>query len=222
MTCDGMRPEALALEIGMSAKVLRGWLRREFPRSPAEHSQPWFLSHEQVTAARAHFGSTGRRLVERPSRTPATPGGHRGDQVYVTDLVARLLADEPMREHRFQWLQGDTGYLLPVDAYFPGHKLVLEYRERQHLAERPDSFGLWDRRMTVSGVNRREQRARYDRLREAEIPRHGLTLVVINADDLTVDRRGRLLRNERADLDALQRVLLAANVELSAHASPDE
>lgn len=216
MTCDGSRPEALAREIGMSAKVLRGWLRREFPRSPAEHSQPWFLSHEQVTAARAHFGSMGRRLVERPSGSPATPGGHRGDQVYVTDLVARLRGDEPMREHRFPWLHGDTGHHLPVDAYFPGHQLVLEYRERQHLAERPDSFGLWDRRMTVSGVNRREQRARYDRLREAEIQRHGLTLVIVNADDLTVDRRGRLLRAERADLEALQRVLGAAGVEVSA------
>jgi hypothetical protein len=127
-----------------------------------------------------------------------------------------------MREHRFPWLHGDTGYLLPVDAYFPGHKLVLEYRERQHLAERPDSFGLWDRRMTASGVTRREQRARYDRLRETEIPRRGLTLVVINADDLTADRRGRLLHDERADLEALQRELVAAGVEVSAHSRPDD
>lgn len=222
MTCDGTRPEALALEIGMSAKVLRGWLRREFPRSPAERSQSWFLSHEQVTAAQAQFGGARRQIVERISRTPATPGGHRKDQAYVTDLVARLVGDEPMREHRFPWLQGDTGYLLPVDAYFPGHNLVLEYRERQHLAERPDSFGLWDRRMTASGVTRREQRARYDRLREKEIPRHGLTLVVINADDLTVDRRGRLLRNERADLEALQRVLAAAGIEVSAQSPPHD
>jgi hypothetical protein len=221
VTCDGTRPEALALEIGMSAKVLRGWLRREFPRSPAEHSQPWFLSHDKVTAAQAHFGGARRHIVQRPSRTPAKPGGHRGDQVYVTDLVARLLGDEPMREHRFPWLQGDTGYLLPVDAYFPDHKLVLEYRERQHLAERPDSFGLWDRRMTASGVTRREQRARYDRLRETETPRHDLTLVVINADDLTVDRRGRLLRDEGADLEALQRVLAAAGVELF-HSPPED
>ncbi len=94
-----------------------------------------------------------------------------------------------------------------------------ERRERSK--ELLTHIGLWDRRMTASGVTRREQRARYDRLRETEIPRHGLTLVVINADDLTVDRRGRLLRDERADLVTLQRVLAAAGVELS-HSPPDD
>lgn len=53
---DGIRPEVLAREIGMSAKVLRSWLRRRFPRSPGEHWQPWYLTHQQAMAARAHFG----------------------------------------------------------------------------------------------------------------------------------------------------------------------
>lgn len=51
----GIRPEALAREIGMSAKVLRAWLRRTFPRSSAEYWQPWSLTPEQAAAARAHF-----------------------------------------------------------------------------------------------------------------------------------------------------------------------
>jgi hypothetical protein len=66
--------------------------------------------------------------------------------------------------------------------------------------------------MTASGVTRREQRARYDRLREAEVPRHGLTLVVVNADDLAVDRRGRLIRDRQADGPVLRRLLTAAGV----------
>lgn len=52
---EGIRPEALAHEIGMSAKVLRAWLRRAFPRGLGEHWQPWYLTNEQVTAARVHF-----------------------------------------------------------------------------------------------------------------------------------------------------------------------
>ena len=52
----GIRPEILAREIGMSAKVLRAWLRRRFPRSPGEHWQPWYLTHQQAMAAKAHFG----------------------------------------------------------------------------------------------------------------------------------------------------------------------
>jgi hypothetical protein len=51
------RPEALADEIGMSAKVLRAWLRRKFPRDPSDHWQPWHLTHEQAAAAKAHFGA---------------------------------------------------------------------------------------------------------------------------------------------------------------------
>lgn len=43
MTCDGAHPGDLAREIGMSAKVLRSWLRREFPRTPAEDRQLWSL-----------------------------------------------------------------------------------------------------------------------------------------------------------------------------------
>jgi hypothetical protein len=54
---EDIRPETLAREIGMSAKVLRAWLRREFPRSPGEHWQPWYLTPGQATATRAHFGS---------------------------------------------------------------------------------------------------------------------------------------------------------------------
>jgi hypothetical protein len=202
----------------VSAKVLRAWLRREFPRSAADHWQRWYLTHNQVSAVREHFAGSGRAAGHRVISTSVNTGGHRGDQAYVTDLVGGLLSEEPLREHRFPWLRGDRGHLLPVDGYFPRQRLVLEYRERQHLVDRPDSFGFWDRRMTASGVTRREQRARYDRLREAEIPRHGLTLVVVNADDLAVDRRGRLIRDRQADAPVLRRLLTAVGVLQSSEA----
>lgn len=43
---------------------------------------------------------------------------------------------------------------------------------------------------------------------------HSLKLIVVNADDLAVDRRGRLLQNERTDAAPLLRVLLNVGIEL--------
>lgn len=56
MNRDATRPEMLAREMGISAKVLRGWLRRAFPRRRADYRRPWNLTPNQVDAALAHFG----------------------------------------------------------------------------------------------------------------------------------------------------------------------
>ncbi|MFF3713963.1 hypothetical protein [Streptomyces phaeochromogenes] len=66
--------------------------------------------------------------------------------------------------------------------------------------DRPD-------RLTVSGVHRGEQRALNDARRDAEIPAHGLRLVVIRPADLDADGRGRLRRDRKADLVALRAIL---------------
>ncbi|MFE7896359.1 hypothetical protein ACFU3E_02230 [Streptomyces sp. NPDC057424] len=94
---------------------------------------------------------------------------------------------------------------MPVDAYWPGHQLVVEYRERQHDQPVPH-FDKPDR-LTVSGVHRGEQRALYDARRETAIPAHGLRLVVVRSADLDADGRGRLRRSEKADLAALRKIL---------------
>ncbi|MGN9790051.1 hypothetical protein ACTMTU_02955 [Streptomyces sp. OZ13] len=94
---------------------------------------------------------------------------------------------------------------LPVDAYWPGHQLVVEYRERQHDQPVPH-FDKPDR-LTVSGVHRGEQRALYDSRRDTEIPAHALRLIVIRPADLDADGRGRLRRNQEADLVALRKIL---------------
>jgi hypothetical protein len=58
MTCDGMRPDDLARELGMDGKDLRGWLRQRFPRSAPEHGTNWYLTHQQVSMARRRWGPT--------------------------------------------------------------------------------------------------------------------------------------------------------------------
>ena len=114
------------------------------------------------------------------------------------------------RQHRFPWLKGDPGKsgqraALPVDAYYPNAKLVVEYRERQHFEankhfDKPDV-------LTVSGVHRGEQRRIYDHRRETEIPAHGLRLVIVTPVDLDSDSRGRLRRSERADREQIEVLL---------------
>ncbi|WP_240529642.1 hypothetical protein [Streptomyces mangrovisoli] len=138
------------------------------------------------------------------------------DEAYVVGLCDQVLGETALTQHRFDWLLGDPGaegrrVRLPVDAYWPGHQLVVEYRELQH--DRPVPHFDKPDRITVSGVHRGEQRALYDARRESEIPAHGLRLVVVRPADLDADGRGRLRRNEESDLAALRKILARASDE---------
>lgn len=138
----------------------------------------------------------------------------QSDEAWVLDLCDAILGEKSLRQHRFDWLRGDpslkTGRRakLPVDAYWPNARIVVEYHERQHYEpvahfDKPD-------RLTATGVPRREQRARYDRIRDELIPRHDLGLVVVKFSDLGVDSRGRLRRDFTSDLAALTDLLAEA------------
>lgn len=96
----------------------------------------------------------------------AGTGRSASDEHYVLDLCDEVLGEVALRQHRFPWLSGDpsskTGrvVLLPVDGYWPGLRLVVEFYERQH-SEAVPFFDKPDR-ITVSGVPRGQQRALYD------------------------------------------------------------
>ncbi|WP_017581291.1 hypothetical protein [Nocardiopsis valliformis] len=138
------------------------------------------------------------------------------DEAYVIGLCDEVLGETGLPQHRFDWLLGDPGAngkraKLPVDAYWPGHELVVEYRELQHDQPMPH-FDKPDK-LTVSGVHRGEQRARYDRRRETEIPPRGLRLVVIRPADLDADSRGRLRRTRTSDLEVVRGLLARSSDE---------
>jgi hypothetical protein len=129
---------------------------------------------------------------------------------YVLDLCDEVLGLVGMRQHRFEWLKGDpspkTGNrrALPVDAYYPTKRLVIEFHEKQHTQavkhfDKPDV-------LTVSGVHRGIQRRIYDDRRRELIPAHGLSLVVIPLSDFTV-RRGSIVKRREADLNTVSRAL---------------
>lgn len=133
------------------------------------------------------------------------------DEAYVVDLCDAILGETASRQHRFDWLTGDPGRdgrrrTLPVDAYYAAHQLVVEYQERQH--DEPVAHFDKPDRLTVSGVHRGIQRRMYDDRRAAEVPAHGLRLIVLRPSDLTADDRGRLLRRRAPDETVLRPSLL--------------
>lgn len=124
------------------------------------------------------------------------------DEDYVIDLCDEVLNLKASRQHRFDFLVGDTGMPLPTDAYYVEHNLVVEYRERQHT----ESIGFWNK-MTTSGVLRDEQRRRYDQRRREVLPQHGIKLVEISYADLPHNSQKRLLRDKDVDLEIIRRLI---------------
>lgn len=118
------------------------------------------------------------------------------DEDYVIDLCDEALGLKASRQHRFDFLKGDEGTRLPVDAYYEEKRLVVEYYERQHT----EPVKLFDKKNTVSGVTRDIQRRIYDKRRREILPQHGITLIIISYDDFKHDNRKRIIRNRDSDL----------------------
>jgi ATP adenylyltransferase len=134
------------------------------------------------------------------------------DEKYVLDLVAEILAEPDYRwQHRFPTLLGDRGKdgkrrPLPVDGYFPRHRLIVEYWEKQHSAPVP----IMDQGLTISGVSRGHQRRLYDRRRQEWAEANGLKLVILDYRGFETDERGRLRRHPARDRAILANVLQEA------------
>ena len=120
------------------------------------------------------------------------------DESYVIDLCDRVLRLKAKRQHRFDFLRGDSGRTLPVDAYYEtsaDRNFVIEYREMQH--SEPVSF--FDNRQTCSGCNRAEQRRRYDELRRKVLPQHGIRLIELDYSLFQHTTQKRLKRDTTKD-----------------------
>lgn len=125
------------------------------------------------------------RVTQRPNR----------DEAYVLDICDKVLNLKGLRQHRFDFLRGDTGIKLPVDIYYPTLKLVIEYREKQHTEE----VSFFDKRMTSSGIIRGKQRKKYDELRRTEIPKNDLELIELDYSEFGHTKGKSLIRNKEED-----------------------
>ena len=127
----------------------------------------------------------------------------RRDEDYIIDLCDEVLSLTASRQYCFPFLMGDTGKRLPVDAYYKELNLVVEYCERQHT----ESVPFFDRRVTVSGVSRGEQRRIYDERRREVLPKNGIRLVNISYSDFEYDSRKHIIRNHSRDIQVIKRLL---------------
>ncbi|TVQ51090.1 MAG: hypothetical protein EA377_13315, partial [Phycisphaerales bacterium] len=132
-------------------------------------------------------------------------------------LCDKVLGRTARRQHRFDFLRGDSGRKLPVDAYYPDLKLVVEYHERQHFENVP----FWDRKPTSSGISRGEQRALYDQRRREVLPSHGIKLVELKCTDFQCRSSKRLARIPEQDQDIIRAKMIDAGC-IGADLNPNE
>lgn len=142
------------------------------------------------------------------------PPRSESDEKYILDLAAQVLAEPDYRwQHRFPTLLGDPGQdgrrrQLPVDGYYPRHRLIIEYWEKQHSAPVP----IMDEGLTVSGMSRGHQRRLYDQRRELWARANGLRFVVLDYRGFETDDQGRLRRMLERDMHIVAEALGAAGV----------
>ncbi len=135
------------------------------------------------------------------SQITKTKGRSGSDEYYIIGLCNEALGMKAEQQYKFPFLLGDSGRALPVDAYYHELNLVIEYYERQHT----EDVKFFNRRMTVSGVSRGEQRKIYDERRKTELPKHGIKFVVISYTDFGTSKT--LKREHDADLAVVKRLL---------------
>ena len=130
------------------------------------------------------------------------------DEKYVLDLVAEVLKEDYIWQKRFESLLGDPNIKerkakLPVDAFFPDSNIIVEYREIQHY----QSVSIMDKRMTISGVCRGEQRKLYDLRKEQWAADNKITIIIISYADLVHKKNGKLIRAKADDLVRLNDII---------------
>lgn len=135
------------------------------------------------------------------SKNAVVKGRANSDEHYVIDLCDEVLGEKAKRQAKFDFLKGDTGRALPVDAYYVNKKLVIEYHECQH----SESVKFFDRKITVSGVTRDQQRRIYDERRKIELPKHGITLIEISYKAFGASKK--LKRDRKKDLAIVRKIL---------------
>jgi len=130
------------------------------------------------------------------------------DETYVLDLIAEIIDENYKGQMKFDTLLGDPGKAgqrrkLPVDAYFPEANLIVEYKEKQH----SQPINIMDRRMTISGVHRGEQRKLYDLRKEKWAADNKMQFLSISYTDLAHKRSGRLKRSIEEDMIKIKNLI---------------
>ena len=170
-------------------------------REMKEVNKNWFFTKPQ-TNIQGHLEpiDNSKPTTHITNDTTSKKRGSRmnSDEYYVIELCNEVLGLKASQQHRFDFLVGDSGTKLPVDAYYEDLNLVVEYLESQHTLSTP----FFDKKETVSGVPRGEQRRLYDERRRIELPKHGINIVSISYNDFGTTKR--LKRNHNLDIEVVR------------------
>jgi hypothetical protein len=164
----------------------------------------WFFQRNTSTAS-SKMQTIESKLKSTKSTEPKINSRKDSDEHYVLDLCDDILKMKGLRQHRFDFLVGDSGTKLPVDMYYPDLNLVIEYKEQQHT--KPNKHFDKPDKLTVSGVHRGEQRKIYDQRRLDVLPQHGIKIVEISYSDFDFDRKDKIIRELERDLEVLEKFL---------------
>lgn len=208
---------------GIDPKTFRAALRRANLKWHA-HYDKWVVpfgsdEHHEMNGVLAsltqsqkptHTSHLGRQANQSAPRRDS-------DEALIIGICDEVLGEQSLRQHRFAFLTGDPGPIgrrsrLPVDAFYPARRLVIEYHEIQHSQSVPH----FDKRQTISRVSRGNQRRRYDERRRALLPQHGIDIVIFDYSEFEHTPAGRLRRNSRV------RDVIEQRLRRFAHVSNDD
>lgn len=132
------------------------------------------------------------------------------DEYYILDLCDEILNEKASRQHTFDFLVGDvhqdgrTRTELPLDGYYYGLNLAIEYSEKQ---DSEDSKVDNPDKMTISGVSRAEQRKIYNRRKREVLRKKEINFIEVRYKDFDFDDQGKLTRNKEKDTKILRKML---------------
>lgn len=152
------------------------------------------ITNDDVNFRKNSINNLGSDIL--PSKDSKLGKREASDEAYVLNLCDEVIGMTALRQHRFAFLRGDSGVTLPVDAFYPKLNLVIEYRELQHT----EDVKFFNKRNTVSGVNRGEQRKLYDQRRREVLPENHITLIEFDYTEFEHKRSKRLIRNIALDI----------------------
>jgi len=131
------------------------------------------------------------------------------DKFYVLNLCDKLLKQTASRQHRFKFLLGDlhrdgvTRTPIPVDAFYQGSSLVLDFFERQINLNEEDNLN----KKTISGVSRAEQRKLYNQRKKDVLAEKGIKFIEFDYSAFECDKDQKLLRKKINDSKVLKGIL---------------
>lgn len=102
-----MQPEELALELGVSGKTIRKWLREKYPRSATDRYARWILSRAQERAVRERFASRRQRAESRDRMIVTTIALPERMHARLTRVARQelLALTEAVRQAVSEWLE---------------------------------------------------------------------------------------------------------------------